>query len=171
MDAPEQLLLSKGVCRQLGILTYHPEVQRWRGGRRPRVYDKQAKIPMVRVRSVKLVCVLPLRSTVVNVQLDAFDTGYHDARKSVLLEPHVSKNQAAGLQVENELLQPGFEGKAQVVTINHNCERQEEMLIESLLRGNLQGPEKESPIQVHQNRICHCPNGFPSGFYWYGNNQ
>ena len=30
---------------------------------------------------------------------------------------------------------------------------------------------QESPIQVHQNRICRCPNGFPSGFYWYGNNQ
>ena len=28
-----------------------------------------------------------------------------------------------------------------------------------------------SPIQVHQNWICRCPSGFPSGFYWYGNNQ
>ena len=26
MDAPEQLLLSDGVCCQLGIITYHPEV-------------------------------------------------------------------------------------------------------------------------------------------------
>ena len=55
MDAPEQLLLSEGVCRQLGILTYHPKVQRWRGGRRPRASEKQAKIPMVRVRSVQSV--------------------------------------------------------------------------------------------------------------------
>ena len=170
MDAPEQLLLSEGVCRQLGILTYHLEVQRWRGGRRPRASEKQAKIPMVRVRSVQSVRVLPLQSTVVNVQLDGFDTEYHDARKSVLLEPHVHKNQAAGLQVEDGLLQPSFEGKVQVVTTNHNCERQEEMLTESHPRGNLQGPEKEFPIQVHQNRICR-QNGFPSGFYWYENNQ
>ena len=28
LDAPEQLLLS-GVCRQLKILTYHPDVARW----------------------------------------------------------------------------------------------------------------------------------------------
>ena len=27
MDAPKQLLLSEGVCRQLGILIYHPDVQ------------------------------------------------------------------------------------------------------------------------------------------------
>ena len=100
------------------VLTYHPEVQRWRGERRPRVSEKQAKIPMVRVRSVQSVRVLPLQSTVVNVQLDAFDTEYHDTRKSILLEPHVSKNQAAGLQVEDELLQPSFEGKAQVVITN-----------------------------------------------------
>ena len=27
MDAPELLLLSEGVCRQLGIISYHPDVQ------------------------------------------------------------------------------------------------------------------------------------------------
>ena len=27
IDAPEDLLLSEGVCRQLGILAYHPEVR------------------------------------------------------------------------------------------------------------------------------------------------
>ena len=31
LDAPEQLLLSEGVCRQLGIITYHPEVTRRSG--------------------------------------------------------------------------------------------------------------------------------------------
>ena len=34
MDAHDQLLLSEGVCRQLGILRYHPSVERWRGGKR-----------------------------------------------------------------------------------------------------------------------------------------
>ena len=33
MDAHDQLLLSEGVCRQLGIITYHPSVEKWRGGR------------------------------------------------------------------------------------------------------------------------------------------
>ena len=56
-----------------------------------------------------------LQSIVVNVQLDELDIEYHDTRKSVLLETHVFKNQATGLQVEDRLLQPSFEGKAQVV--------------------------------------------------------
>ena len=34
VDAHEQLLLSEGVCRQLGILSYHPAVVPWRGGKK-----------------------------------------------------------------------------------------------------------------------------------------
>ena len=34
VDAHDQLLLSEGVCRQLGILQYHSEVEPWRGGRK-----------------------------------------------------------------------------------------------------------------------------------------
>ena len=26
-------------------------------------------------------------------------------------------------------------------------------------------------IQVHQNRVCPCPTGFPAGYYWYGPKQ
>ena len=26
----------------------------------------------------------------------------------------------------------------------------------------------ESTIQVHQSRVCRCPEAFPAGFYWYG---
>ena len=33
-DANDQLLLSEGVCHQLGILQYHTEVEPWRGGRK-----------------------------------------------------------------------------------------------------------------------------------------
>ena len=33
-NAREQLLLSEGVCRQLDILQYHPDVKPWRGGKR-----------------------------------------------------------------------------------------------------------------------------------------
>ena len=32
MDTSEQLLLSEGVCRQLGIMMYHPDMLWWRGG-------------------------------------------------------------------------------------------------------------------------------------------
>lgn len=31
MDVHDQLLLSEGVCHQLGIITYHQNIQRWQG--------------------------------------------------------------------------------------------------------------------------------------------
>ena len=34
MDAHDQLLLSEGVCRQLGIIQFHPHVESWRGGKK-----------------------------------------------------------------------------------------------------------------------------------------
>ncbi len=40
MNAKEQLLLSEGVCHQLGIVTYHSDVQTWRGGRAQRHDEK-----------------------------------------------------------------------------------------------------------------------------------
>jgi hypothetical protein len=67
MDAYDQLLLSEGVCRQLGIISYHPDVERWRGGRRqstqkttapstPRqqeppedAHSMEARVPTIRV--------------------------------------------------------------------------------------------------------------------------
>ena len=39
MDAHDQLLLSEGVCRQLGIVHYHPSVERWRGGGKKRAHQ------------------------------------------------------------------------------------------------------------------------------------
>ena len=31
--------------------------------------------------------------------------------------------------------------------------------------------QQEQPIQVHQNRVHVCPEGFPPRFFCYGNNQ
>ena len=45
VDAPEQLLLSEGVCHQLGIIQYHANVEPWRGGKqtnRPQLLEKEA---------------------------------------------------------------------------------------------------------------------------------
>ena len=71
MDAPDQLLLSEGVCRQLGIITYHRDVQEWRGGRRqPLEASGNAKVPSVRVRLVNSIRLPPLQSTVAQVRVD-----------------------------------------------------------------------------------------------------
>ena len=82
MDAHEQLLLSEGVCRQLGVISYHPDVERWRGGRKqpPQLGQEQpsaattvcdakteAKVPTVRVRLVQAVQLLPHQGAVVQV--------------------------------------------------------------------------------------------------------
>ena len=85
MDAPEQLLLSEGVCRQLGILTYHPDVQVWRGGRkrvRAPPLPPKAQVPTVRVRLLQTTRVPPSHTVVVPVRVDSDFRG-----KQMLLEP------------------------------------------------------------------------------------
>ncbi len=100
-DAQEQLLLSEGVCRQLEILQYHPEVEPWRGGG-PRnrasaggsglghqgkgiSEDTQpardtgspalerVEVPTVRILLVRSVHLLPHQGATVQVQIDSGD--------------------------------------------------------------------------------------------------
>ena len=50
MDAEDQLLLSDGVCRQQGIVSYDPLVEVWRGGRQTRAKNQErqsTKVPTV----------------------------------------------------------------------------------------------------------------------------
>ena len=63
MDAADQLLLSEGVCRQLGIVTYHPSIQDWKGGqlkklrggrKRARAPQSKAQVPTVHVRTTRV---------------------------------------------------------------------------------------------------------------------
>ena len=85
MDAPEQLLLSEGVCRQLNILTYHPDVQVWRGGRkRVSALPPRAQVPTVRIRLLQSTRVPPSYSVVVAVQADQ---DFNKKQTVMLLEP------------------------------------------------------------------------------------
>ena len=88
MDAHEQLLLSEGVCRELGIVTYHPDVQTWRGGRKQPQSAKakeqqgtQVIVPIVRVSLVQSVRLPPGKSTVVEVQ-----TQHYPSKEPMLME-------------------------------------------------------------------------------------
>lgn len=56
LDASEPLLLSEGVCRQLGIVTYHPDVTPGSSSEK-----EGTKVPAVRVRLIEAVK-LPPRS-------------------------------------------------------------------------------------------------------------
>ena len=111
MDAPEDLLLSEGVCRQLGILTYHPEVQPLRGRRAEKTDDEATEkgetteqqavcqVPMVRVR---LVC--GNQSTLVEVELDNGKQEFKNTG-SLLFESDKNLREQDKVHMEDALLQ------------------------------------------------------------------
>ena len=116
MDAPDQLLLSEGVCRQLGIITYHPDIQKWRGGRKkqpPSAAVEKAKVPMVRVKFVQSIQLSPHQSAVMQVQVD---TCGNDDPVHIEHDPYFEYE--TGLRVDDVLLQPSGEGRAQIVVAN-----------------------------------------------------
>ena len=53
MDGHDQLLLSQGICHQLGIILYHTDVDVWRGGKlknmKTAAQQAIAQVPTVRV--------------------------------------------------------------------------------------------------------------------------
>ena len=116
MDARDQLLLSEGVCRQLGLVMYHPNVQVWHGGKdkKPPTESKNvAIVPMVRAKLVNSVRVLPQQCSLISVKLE----GNFDATKHLLLEP---EDLGCDLWMEQTLLSPleSSTGKYQVVIEN-----------------------------------------------------
>lgn len=62
----DQLLLSKGVCQQLRIISYHDKVERWRGSSKQNATEDkgttEAKVPTVKVQLVKTARLLPHQS-------------------------------------------------------------------------------------------------------------
>ena len=84
MDANEQLLLSEGVCRQLGIVQYHEQVS-------PGGNQKPVCVPMVQVHLVQTVKLRPNESLMAGVKLVGEGVGCegHDStaeRSMMLLE-------------------------------------------------------------------------------------
>ena len=123
MDAPEDLLISEGVCRQLGILTYHPEVQPFKVRRAEKIDDirenteQQAvcQVLMVRVRLVHGLRLLPNQHTVVEVE---FDDGNQEFKNScsVLVE---SVQEQDRVYMEDGLLQFNDRGTAVLSVVSH----------------------------------------------------
>ena len=129
IDAKEQLLLSEGVCRQLSIIQYHPDVQPWRSrekkpaastvgdGNAAEVLDKEEEEKvMVPTITVKLISSLRLPSgqcAVVPVQIDGGREG-----EPLLFEPDSTTEQEWGVDWLDTLLQPTADGRAQMVVAN-----------------------------------------------------
>lgn len=122
-DAHEQLLLSEGVCRQLDIVRYHPEVEPWRRCRRQsgtsqpavkaEVAEGTATVPTIYVNLVQSLRLPPWQSKVAQVCAENYTDG-----EPLLLEQDSTVAQEIGLHIPRTLLQPDNEGMAQVVVSN-----------------------------------------------------
>ncbi|MCG8624500.1 MAG: hypothetical protein MJE68_21215 [Proteobacteria bacterium] len=99
MDAHEPLLLSEGVCRQMGIISYHPEVQ----PRKSSISDlpgpvgevqkneqtesaPKCLVPTVRIQLVQSVKLPPKQTVMVDVKLSDGIAG----NGPLLVEPDLS---------------------------------------------------------------------------------
>ena len=60
MDAQEQLLLSEGICSQLGLVTYHPEVAATHVQGLPAEDREPTKLLQIPVMSVQLASTIPV---------------------------------------------------------------------------------------------------------------
>ena len=112
MDATEQLLLSKGVCRQLGIVTYHPDVKRCL--ETVETSDAAVQVPTVRVQLLKSMSTPPGESICVAVKTTSSlrdqDTMMLDS------DPDLTPD---GVQVSSSLLNGG-DGGVSIVLCNHS---------------------------------------------------
>ena len=130
MDAEEPLLLSEGVCRQLGIIQYHPDVEvHSLKERRKAVYaataektdrssstpKEDAVVPMVSVRLVHCLRLPAGYSAVVPVTADGAPP---DRLK--MLEPYPSLHDELGLEIADGVLQFTNMGEAHVVITNNS---------------------------------------------------
>lgn len=114
MDAQDPLLLSEGVCRQLGIIAYHPSIEL------PTVQKPKekppTKVPTVRVRLIESVRLPPQRCVMASVQLEE---GHHFCG-TLLVEPthRFEESESSELQFSSSLVEATEEGSAQVLITN-----------------------------------------------------
>ena len=110
MNVHDQLLLSEGVCRQLGIVQYHPDVRVWHVSS----VAESHKPAISEVQVVRSVRVLPQQCRVVSVKLVGTRTG-QDMPTQLLLEPASLDNV---LQVEPALLSYSANGTYDITVDN-----------------------------------------------------
>ena len=146
MDAHDELLLSEGVCRQLGIISYHPDVK-VRSGPQHKVNDEEqpATVPTIRVHLLQSVRVPAGRSAVVPVQLK----GGNLNRQPMLMERDPAIEESIGLRLEDALLQPSEDGIAHLRL--SNCSGFTSVLSEGTLVGEAVEAAVIPPSQKGEN--------------------
>ena len=120
MDAPEELLLSEGVCRQLNIISYHPEVQKSTSAKPTKTLDRENKdecaVPTVRIRLVRDVRLTPNEYVTAQVQ---FDSDVGTKTQALLAEGDKVLMEKRGLQMVDVVLPPSKDSTVQVSLVNH----------------------------------------------------
>ena len=110
-DAKDSLLLSEGVCHQLGILTYHPDVQLLKKPRKKPQTKEAAQVSSVQVSLVQSVKLVPFHNTVADVKVSTQEIGlFLFEPDSLMLSPDV--------RVREGLLSTGDDGTAHIVLEN-----------------------------------------------------
>ena len=106
MDAHDDLLLSEGICRHLGIVEYHPSVKSQMNNHTEEVHSSAQSVRVSLVDSVRLE---PRKETLVTVRVDSQEFG-----GPVLLEPshHLVECYDGRLTVGESLVQVSNEGLA-----------------------------------------------------------
>ena len=117
MDAQEQLLLSEGVCSQLGLVTYHSGVASTHvqdSATEDRGQTELAQIPVVSVQLLQTTSVLPhsLARAEVRIQQDGPYPG------QLLVEGDGNFKSTLGVNLVDALLEPSGDGTASVLLAN-----------------------------------------------------
>ena len=121
MDAPDELLLSKGVCRQLGIVTYHPSLHQPDHTPSSPVSEPEspseetALVPCVRVNLVKSLKLTPNQSAVVSVRVKG---EFDPVGQTMFIEGHSALEKDTGLVVEDAILPQPENGLAHLIITN-----------------------------------------------------
>ena len=122
LDAPEQLPLAEGACRQLHIISYHPDVTCRTSAMKKYMEEKkvqprkckktrQKKCLVEQVAQVGLihsVRVLPCQCTYAQVEIEKITSG------AILVESDSILNNSLGIMVGSSLLKPDEDGVAKL---------------------------------------------------------
>jgi len=106
IDAHDDLLLSEGLCRQLGIVKYHPKVSATTAG------GEECSAKSVRVNLIASVHIRPRASAITTAELDNCDL-----RGSFLFHP-VEVDDFSKLQLDNSLIHVRDDGRTTIVLTN-----------------------------------------------------
>lgn len=116
-DAHDQLLLSEGVCRQLGIISYHPLAEPWRGGKKAFLLEKEVKVPQVTVRLVTSLRLLSRTGAIIPVQVENYEQTHQG---TMLFQENPWMLEHTGVVIASGIMQPVSRGIAYMVVENHS---------------------------------------------------